>query len=367
MKNHIIIFNLNSYSIFNQSNKKASIWWSEVDAYNFAKYLKSRWYKVIVLVWDFWQEAVEYKEWVVLVKTIKVENNWIIKWIFNMLKLLYFFYKYRWYIYFFEAASHYLWIWYIFCKLFRRKLVFRTAHDRDCNWEFIKNNWIIWKIYKLWLYWSDIILTQNKENQEMLLTTYWLKSFIIKNFFNIKKKSILSYSERKYFLWVARWDTRKKPEYFLEIVSRNPQYDFLMICPKVNDDTYYKDIEFKAKSLNNLRFIEKVPYFDIQKFFDKAICFIWTSDYEWFPNTYIQACLSSTPIISLKVNPNKFITENKLWYVCNWDLDLLNEKLNFINDQKQWGIRSSNALKYAYNNHSDKIEWKKLVTLFKKL
>ncbi len=367
MKN-ITIFWLNSYSIFNPRNKKAPIWWWEVDIYNISTFLASEWYKVSVIVWDFWQKNTEYINWVQLIKSIKSWNSWILKGVWNIIKIFFLLAKLNPNILFFKTAWHYLAIGVFYSKLFRKNTIFRTAHDQDCNWDFIKNNWIFWKLYRYWLLNTNKIITQNIENQIMLKENHKINSEIIHNFYKIEKNIIKEYNKRNYILWVARCETWKRPELFIDLVEKNPDKNFLMISPRKKwKEDLFNLIKDKANKLNNLEFIEKVPFNEIQEYYNNVLCFVWTSDYEWFPNTYIQSCLWWTPILSLRVNPSEFITKNNLWYVCNWDMEEMNNKLNEIIKQGLWNKFSSNAINYVYKNHSRDIEWQKLINIIEKL
>jgi glycosyltransferase involved in cell wall biosynthesis len=174
---------------------------------------------------------------------------------------------------------------------------------------------------------------------------------------------------KKYILWVGRCNKGKRPELFLRIVKKFPKEKFIMISPMVSDERdLFDQIKQEASQLTNLVFIERVSFFEIQKYFNEAKIFLGTSDYEGFPNTYLQACLGGTPIISLRVNPDNFITENNLGYCANGKLDLMLDKINYIlNHPDDWLEKSRNALKYVKKNHNINIIGKKWRAILEKL
>jgi hypothetical protein len=45
----------------------------------------------------------------------------------------------------------------------------------------------------------------------------------------------------------------------------------------------------------------------MQRWFDEATVFVNTSDYEGFPNTFVQAATGGCGILSLRVNPDGFL------------------------------------------------------------
>ena len=98
---------------------------------------------------------------------------------------------------------------------------------------------------------------------------------------------------------------------------------------------------------------------DVQKYFDKAKCFVNSSEFEGFPNTFIQACLGSTPILSFNVNPDNFIERFEVGCFCANSLDKAVEFIRNLDPEK---IRfyGNNAFKYACKHHNieDKIRYR---------
>jgi glycosyltransferase involved in cell wall biosynthesis len=76
-----------------------------------------------------------------------------------------------------------------------------------------------------------------------------------------------------------------------------------MVCPR-EDVGLWDSVAKRAASLPNLRFIEKVPYHEIQSHYDAARVFVNTSEWEGWPNSFIQAGLGRTALLSLAVNPD---------------------------------------------------------------
>jgi glycosyltransferase involved in cell wall biosynthesis len=105
------------------------------------------------------------------------------------------------------------------------------------------------------------------------------------------------------FLWVSRCQPVKRPHLFLDLVEALPGSSFEMVCPR-EDMGLWESVAKRAASLPNLRFIEKVPYHKIQSHYDAARVFVNTSEWEGWPNSFIQAGLGRTALLSLAVNPD---------------------------------------------------------------
>ena len=105
------------------------------------------------------------------------------------------------------------------------------------------------------------------------------------------------------FLWVSRCQPVKRPHLFLDLVEALPESSFEMVCPR-EDVGLWESVATRAAGMRNLRFIEKVPYHEIQNHYDAARVFVNTSEWEGWPNSFIQAGLGRTALLSLAVNPD---------------------------------------------------------------
>jgi glycosyltransferase involved in cell wall biosynthesis len=124
------------------------------------------------------------------------------------------------------------------------------------------------------------------------------------------------------FLWVSRCQPVKRPHVFLDLVESLPGYSFEMVCPR-EDLGLWESVAKRAAGLGNLRFIEKVPYHEIQSRYDAARVFINTSEWEGWPNSFIQAGLGRTALLSLDVNPDGIFERFGLGCFAAGDFDKL--------------------------------------------
>jgi hypothetical protein len=76
----------------------------------------------------------------------------------------------------------------------------------------------------------------------------------------------------------------------------------------------------EAASCPNLRFIESVPYHRIQDHYDRARIFVNTSEWEGWPNSFIQAGLGRAALLSLAVNPDGLFEKFRLGVWAGGDL-----------------------------------------------
>lgn len=232
------------------------------------------------------------------------------------------------------------------------KFVFMFAHDVEVNKRFQSSGKKSY-LFNLIIKYSFLLVVQNKYQVKTLtekFTSYKEKVHLIYNGFPVK---VQSEKKRKNILWVARSDKWKNPEIFIKLASLHPEQKFIMICPNSGDDEYYEKIISLSKTAGNLDFIKFVPFNEIDKYFEDAYLFVNTSDYEGYPQTFIQAVMNSVPILSLNVNPDDFITTYNCGKVFNGDFYSMNRETGLIiNDSKVQKELSGNAYKYFLQKHN---------------
>ncbi len=109
------------------------------------------------------------------------------------------------------------------------------------------------------------------------------------------------------FLWVARCQPIKRPHAFLDLCEALPEARCVMIAPNENAELW-QSIAARAAKLKNVTFIERVPYGEVQAWYDRAEVFVNTSTWEGFANSFIQAGQGGAAILSLNVNTDRLLT-----------------------------------------------------------
>lgn len=227
------------------------------------------------------------------------------------------------------------------------KTIFRLAHDLDTDLADSKNKGFLYSwLYKYGIINADAVVSQTEIQKTMLMENLKIDSQVIKNGFFLNEG--INFEEKKYILWVARAQSWKRPELFLEMVKRLPKEGFIMIMPGENE--LQEKIKEEAAQYANLKVIDYVPFAQIQNYYNDAKLFVNTSEYEGFPNAFVQACLGKTPILSFNVNPDNFIDVNQLGYFCNNDME---NAVGFIKEYNtnKLSVLGQNANNYVKSNH----------------
>jgi glycosyltransferase involved in cell wall biosynthesis len=335
---------LNAYPLFNPE-AKGVIGGAEVDSYYIATELaKDPNYKVSCIVADYGQEPVEVRESVTLIRALDF-NTRRLSATLSLWKALR---KADAQIYVRKLSSAVTAEVAFFCKRYGRSFVYRTASAVECDGTYIREHYFRGKGFLWSLRNADAVIAQNQTDADNLAKTAGVSAQVIRN---PERLPQLDEKERRTILWVGRSTEVKRPELFLELAKQIPGQQFTMICQRAVEDKQYSNFVEKAKQINNLEFIQRVPFHQIHEHFLQAKVFVNTSDYEGFPNTFIQACKCATPILSLNVNPDVFLDEHKCGICCNGDWKKFVDSLKGMLEQKRYIELGQNARKYAEENH----------------
>lgn len=337
---------LKAYPVFNPEVKKI-FGGAEVDFYYLATELaKDKDYDVSCIVADYGQPKVEVRGGIALIRSLDFDRNLpLAAWRF-------------WqglcradaHIYVRELSSLVTVECAVFTRLYRRKLVYRTAHTRECDGTYLREHWFRGRAFAWALRYTDTVITQNAEDVEKMIATTGVSSVVIRGAHPLPP--MRNEGDRDIILWLARSDSFKRPELFLKLARRMPDKQFTMVCPKATYDDRYDELVEKAKQVHNLEFIPSVPFDELDDYFARAKVFVSTSSSEGFPNTYIHACKCATPILSLKVNPDNFITKYECGMCADDNWDKFVKMLNELLEPETAGFYGQNGRRYVEANHS---------------
>lgn len=200
-------------------------------------------------------------------------------------------------VYYASCAGMHLGLLALFCQREKRRFVFRVAHDSDCEPDkLLVRYWRDRRLYEYGLRRAAGILAQSEQQQRALMNHYGLPSRLAGMLVDPPQ----SQPERDIdVLWVNNMRPFKRPDLYLALARKLPQYRFHMVGgPQPGYDKMYEQIRTEAASIPNLSFHGPVPYHEVGPMYARARVFVNTSDSEGFPNSYLQAWVRGTPVIA---------------------------------------------------------------------
>ncbi len=239
-----------------------------------------------------------------------------------------------------------------YCKLFRKKFIYSIAHDNDVDKSRFRG--FRGKIFKYGFERADHLIAQSQKQVEILENSYNKNIKIISNSFNIRKN--LNFSKKEFILWVGSSIDFKRGEIFLKLAQEFPEERFIMIMTKSKANLEkWEKISGETEKISNLELVEQVPFKQINEYFVRAKVFVNTSTVEGFPNTFLQAMMNKTMILSLVVDPDDFINKYECGFSCNDNFNELKDKLDYVLNDKDIRVNmGENGYKYISKNHNIK-------------
>jgi glycosyltransferase involved in cell wall biosynthesis len=241
----------------------------------------------------------------------------------------------------------------VFCKLFRKKLMFVGQIDSDVDPDFLKkaNNLFSYWFFRIGLCLTDSVVAQNAFQQKGFYAVYKKRAKIISNIITLPNQEAIIRKEN-YILWVGNNLAKKQPDKFLNLAINLPQFEFKMIMalmPGAPDDGFIKD---RLSTVPNMEYLGFVPFSQISQYFQKASLFVSTSVREGFPNTFLQAWQYGTPVVSLHVDPDDVIEKYQLGRHSGTFAALGQDVEELMQNDELRNYMGQNAKRYVEANHS---------------
>ena len=154
-------------------------------------------------------------------------------------------------------------------------------------------------------------------------------------------------------LWVARCHPVKRPHLFLDLAERLPKARCRMIC-SVQDVPLWKSVSNRASGIQNVEFLEAVPYREIQRHFNDANIFVNTSEHEGVPNTFIHSGLGHVAILSLSVDPDAIFHNFQAGLCASGDFErLAREAAGMLENRRQLVAAQDECARFVREWHSN--------------
>lgn len=238
-------------------------------------------------------------------------------------------------------------------KLYHTKNFFKYLRNYKKYYKvpFLFLNYLLYDIcFLLGIYLMDKRIVQNSIQRQKLKKVFNLDSKIVYSIIELAEESFEK-SKEPTILWVSHFGQRKRPKLFLEIAKKLPNYKFIMIG---KDSPNFPKEEILKDKPDNLIYLGGLSLDETNEYFKKSWIFINTSykGREGFPNTFLQAFKYRSVVVSLEVDPDDILKNNKIGFVVGSIENAIETIEKLIKDEKLRRDITNRAYEYLIKHHS---------------
>jgi glycosyltransferase involved in cell wall biosynthesis len=201
-------------------------------------------------------------------------------------------------------------------KLLGVRTIFAAGFDTDVQPRRAlpeRQRW--WPLYSWGLSNTDRIFVQHNGQLSNLLSELRSKATIVPSMIHASSIIIPHKERQRYVTWVGMLRQPKRPDLLVEIAQKAQNLHFV-VCGEPSDHRspkhYGNQIADALRTLPNVDYRGQVAPEKAHETIANASVLLCTSEGEGFPNIFLEAWSSGTPVVSLKIDPNHVIERLRL-------------------------------------------------------
>jgi glycosyltransferase involved in cell wall biosynthesis len=270
-----------------------------------------------------------------------------------------------------RGTSAYAAVLFLLLKLSRRKikLLFGIAgdHNLTSKLNYVRrraaktiygklNAGIIYTISsKMCFYLSDVIICQTEEQENMAKSINPKKSIVtITNIYehNNKQDDSIVKFENVDAIWIGKFAGNKGEDVLLSLARQMPHMTILCLG-HVSKDFENTEVYKGLCAQKNIIMTGRVKSSQISSYISCAKFVLNTSPAEGFSNVFLEGWHMEKPVISFKVNPNRYLSDGQAGYCANGNESDLVQKLNeILSDQNYFIFHGKKGKEILLKNHN---------------
>lgn len=247
-------------------------------------------------------------------------------------------------------------------KINRKKTIFNVSSDNDVTLDFFKTPILSIKNFLDILFTDEIIVQTNKQ-KSLIPKFFQNKISLIKMPIEITEEYNVA-NKNNQVIWVGSINRVKRPDLYINLSDHLSDIDFVLIGGMGSDNEYNKYIMKLLENHQNIKYKGYLPKEEVKNELSISKLLINTSEYEGFPHVFLEAWNFKVPALTINIDPDGVISQNKAGIVCD-DYNELISNLNLL--IKNHDMRSNmgeNGYHYLINHH--KYDIKKYLKIFRK-
>lgn len=256
----------------------------------------------------------------------------------------------------------------LWCRNDGRRFVYSIASDPDCDPHLTEMKSRRDRVlYRYGIRHADRILVQTQRQQERLRSGFGIKADVLtmpcaapRNGDDLPTRALPSRHGR--VLWVGRVREVKRPDRFLDIAEACPDVTFDLVGPSYDTD-YSRRVMERARQARNVTLHGPIAWDGVWDYYRQAACLCCTSDFEGFPNTFLEAWSQGLPVVST-VDPDDLMACRELGLVSGDVAGLAAAIRRLLESPDLYRRLSLNARQYYLENHTVEIAMPRFERVF---
>jgi len=244
----------------------------------------------------------------------------------------------------------------LWCRRRGRKLIYSVASHPDCDKRLPRMHTLRERVlYRYGLKAADKVIVQTRKQQDMLWDSFGRDSVVLP--MPCPGPSADDYMERERaqdgknrVLWIGRVCKVKSPDRLLDLAEACPDLRFDLVGPAA-DNGYARTICERAKSISNVTLHGPASRGRVSEFYKNARVMCCTSEFEGFPNTFLEAWSYGVPIVTT-FDPDNLIAEKGLGRVGKDVRELAAGIRDLLESPDKRRKASQSARVYYLENHA---------------
>jgi len=239
----------------------------------------------------------------------------------------------------------------LFCRRFRRRFVFRTASDADCD----ESRLLVPLARDRWLYGyglrrADAVLVQSTSQAQALARNYGLAGRVAGMLVEQTQPATCRDID---VLWVSNIRREKRPDRILELAQRLPEARIHMVGGSLPDEeSLFRDVKQAAAARSNVSFHGRLSYWGANRLYGRAKLLVNTSDVEGFPNSYLQAWIRGVPVVTL-IDPDRVIEREGLGLAASSPARIASAIEHLLGDPAAWKAASDRCRAFMAKEYGE--------------
>ncbi len=183
-----------------------------------------------------------------------------------------------------------------------KRFVYRVAHDIDCTGEYLRWQFLRGRLFRSGLRAADRVIALTQRQRTLLAQTFQIDAAVLPYAHPPVAAAPRPHADRRFVLWIGRFESWKRPEVVLELARALPELQFRLVGRLEGEVA--DAVRLAARELANVELPGPVPFAQTGALFEQALALVSTSQYEGYPHAFLQAQRAGTPVCSLEVDPD---------------------------------------------------------------